>query len=54
MDDKLTKTQKQKVKKLYETMDKDDPRYALISHIYCNIHPAQNPLNSKKKKDIEI
>lgn len=50
---KLTKTQKQKVKKLYETMDKDDPRYALISHIYFNIHPAQNPLNSKKKNKDE-
>lgn len=50
---KFTKAQKQQIKKLYETMDKKNILYPYVRHLYWNIHPAQNPLNSKKK-DIEI
>lgn len=50
---KFTKSQKQQIKKLYETMDKKNILYPYVRHLYWNIHPAQNPLNSKKK-DIEI
>ena len=51
---KYTKAQKQQIKKLYETMDKKNSIYPYVRHLYWNIHPSQNPLNSKKKKDIEI
>lgn len=51
---KYTKAQKQQIKKLYETMDKKNMIYPYVRHLYWNIHPSQNPLNSKKKKDIEI
>lgn len=45
---KYTKTQKQKIKKLYDTMDKKNQIYPYVRHVYWNIHPAKNPLNNKK------
>lgn len=45
---KYTKTQKQKIKKLYENMDKKSQIYPYVRHMYWNIHPAKNPLNNKK------
>ncbi len=52
---KYTKAEKQKIKILYDTMDKKSELYPYIRHLYWNIHPAKNPLNNKKKNsEIDI
>lgn len=50
---KFTKKQKQAIKKMMDELRKTDPDcdlYKFIKHIYENIHPNKNPLNTKKNQ----
>lgn len=46
---KYTKDQNKGIKKLYDSLAENSPIFKYVRHIYENIHPSQNPLNTKKE-----
>lgn len=46
---KYTKDQNKGIKKLYESLTEKSPIFKFVRHIYENMHPSQNPLNTKKE-----